>query len=133
MATAERYTFDMPWEHGYGFNQAVRVGDEVRISGQLSHDEEANFVGEGDFETQVRTTLANLDKVLDHFGATRSQIVETTVLVKHLPEHFQAICALHSEYVGAVRPATYVMGVSDLAFPQQLVEIGAVVRLDIEK
>ena len=47
-------------------------GSTVYISGQLSHDDKANFVGEGDFELQVRTSLANLDRVLEHLGPPRN-------------------------------------------------------------
>jgi 2-iminobutanoate/2-iminopropanoate deaminase len=35
----------MPWEAEYGYARAVKVGDTIYISGQLSHDEEENFVG----------------------------------------------------------------------------------------
>jgi enamine deaminase RidA (YjgF/YER057c/UK114 family) len=33
-----------PWEQSYGYSQAVRVGDTIWVSGQLSHDDEANMV-----------------------------------------------------------------------------------------
>jgi enamine deaminase RidA (YjgF/YER057c/UK114 family) len=98
----------------------------VYISGQLSHDTEANFVGEGDFEVQVRTTFGNLDRILDAFGASRTQIVQTTVYVKDLPRHFQAIERLHADYFGHHRPSSTVLGAVDLALPEQLVEIAAV-------
>ncbi|GAA1834202.1 RidA family protein [Actinomadura chokoriensis] len=129
---AKKFGFGMPWESLYGYSQAVQAGDTVYVSGQLSHDQDGNFVGVGDFELQVKTTLANLDLVLQHFGAERSQIVETTVLVRHLRDNFDAAARLHSEYLGQHRPTSTVMGVSDLALPDQLVEIGAVVRLDVE-
>ena len=81
---AKIFGFGMPWEALYGYSQAIQVGDTVRGSGQLSHDQDGNFVGAGDFELQVKTTLANLDLVLKHFGAERGQIVETRVLVWNL-------------------------------------------------
>ena len=31
--------WDMPWEDQYGYAQAVKVGDTVYVSGQLSHDD----------------------------------------------------------------------------------------------
>ncbi|MGW0117899.1 RidA family protein [Streptomyces sp. NPDC003327] len=125
------FGFGMPWEALYGYSQATQVGDTVYVSGQLSHDRHGNFVGADDFELQVRTTLENLDRVLGQFGAERSQIVETTVLVRKLRENFDTTARLHAEYFGEHRPASTVMGVSDLALPDQLVEIGALVRLDV--
>src|SRR4029453_16316912 len=35
----------MPWEDLYGYAQAIRVGDTIYVSGQLSHDDEGNAVG----------------------------------------------------------------------------------------
>ncbi|ULR53450.1 Rid family hydrolase [Streptomyces deccanensis] len=128
---AKAYGFGVPWESIYGYSQAVQVGDTVHVSGQLSHDRDGTFVGAGDFELQVRTTLENLDLVLKEFGAERGQIVETTVLVRNLRENFDTTARLHAEYFGEHRPTSTVMGVSDLALPDQLVEIGALVRLDV--
>ena len=120
------HSFGMPWEQSYGFAQAIQVGPTLYISGQLSHDMEANFVGSGDFELQVRTTFANLDRVLAAYGAGREQVVQTTVYVKDLRRHFDAVARLHAEYFGDHRPTSTVLGVVELALPQQLVEIAAV-------
>ncbi|MFJ3505400.1 Rid family hydrolase [Streptomyces sp. NPDC090135] len=124
------FGFGMPWESLYGYSQATQVGETVYVSGQLSHDRDGNFVGAGNFELQVRTTLGNLDLVLAQVGAERGQVVETTVLVKNLRDNFDMTARLHAEYFGEHRPASTVMGISDLALPDQLVEIGALVRLD---
>lgn len=52
----------------------VGAGETLSISGRLSHDSAGTFIGTGDFEPQMRTTLGNLDRVLERFGArpTRS-------------------------------------------------------------
>ena len=120
------HSFGMPWEDGYGFAQAIQVGSTLYISGQLSHDMQANFVGEGDFELQVRTTFANLDRILEAYGVRREQVVQTTVYVKDLRRYFDAIARLHAEYFGKHHPTSTVLGVVELALPQQLVEIAAV-------
>ncbi|WP_330237520.1 RidA family protein [Streptomyces sp. NBC_00525] len=130
---ARTFGFGMPWESQYGYSQAVRAGDTLYISGQVSHDEDGTFIGAGDFGLQVKTTLANLDRVLDHFGATRNQIVETTVLVSDLRANFDTAARLHAAYMGDWRPTSTVMEVTALALPDQLVEIGALVRLDLPK
>lgn len=130
MQARRSHDFGMPWERGYGFCQAMQVGSTLYISGQLSHDMQAQFVGEGDFALQVRTTFANLDRILDAYGATRNQVVQTTVYVKDLPRHFGDMARLHAEYFGEHRPTSTVLGVVDLALPQQLVEIAAIAVLE---
>ena len=124
------FVFDVPWEQGFGYSQALRSGPLLFVSGQLSHDAQARFIGEGDFELQVRTSFANLDRVLAHFGVTKERVVETTIDVRDLRKHFDALARLNREYFGAHRPASTVLGVVDLALPQQLVEIAAVAVLE---
>lgn len=126
----KKFGFDMPWEEAYGFSQAIQSGSTLYISGQLSHDMDANFVGEGDFELQVRTTFANIDRVLEAHGAQKDQIVETMVYVKNLRENFEDIARLHREYFGDHRPTSTLLGVVELAQPPQLVEISAVAILE---
>lgn len=129
--TVKSFNYQVPWEGQFGFSQAMQVGDTIYISGQLAHDADGNFVGEGDFDAQMTATFDNLDRVLAHFGASRRQVVETTVLVVGLREHFNAAAAAHARYFGDHRPTSTASGVVELALPPQLVEIGAVVRLDI--
>jgi 2-iminobutanoate/2-iminopropanoate deaminase len=126
----QTFGFGMPWEEAYGFSQALRSGSTLYISGQLSHDMDAKFVGEGDFELQVRTTFTNIDRVLEAHDAHKNQIVETTVYVKNLREHFDDIARLHREYFGDHRPTSTLLGVVDLALPPQLVEISAIAVLE---
>src|SRR5438105_5194910 len=125
--TFKSFGLGMPWEKLYGYAQAIQVGPRLYISGQRSHDMEANCVGEGDFELQVRTTFANLDRVLASYGAQKEQIIQTTVYVKDLRRYFNDIARLHAEYFGEHRPTSTVLGVVDLALPPQLVEIAAIV------
>ena len=124
--TSTSHSFGMPWEQHYGYAQSLQAGSTLYISGQLSHDMEANIVGEGDFDLQVRTTFANLDRILESYGVRRNQVVQTTVYVKDLRRHFDAIARLHAEYFSEHRPTSTVLGVVDLAEPLQLVEIAAV-------
>ncbi len=35
----ETKSFGMPWEKEYGYAQAVKVGDTIYLSGQVSHDD----------------------------------------------------------------------------------------------
>ena len=124
------YGFGMPWEDAYRFSQAILTGSTLYVSGQLSHDMDVNFVGEGDFELQVRTTFSNLDKILSHYNARKEHIVQTMVYVKNLREYFDDIVRLHGEYFGEHRPTSTLLGVAELALPPQLVEIGAIAVFD---
>lgn len=126
----QAFGFGMPWEKEHGYCQAIRSGNTLYISGQLSHDMQANFIGRGNFGLQARTTFDNLDSVLQAYGASRRQIVSTTIYLKNLREHLEEINRLHREYFGDHRPTSTLLGVADLAVPDQLVEIAAVAVLE---
>ena len=125
-SSATTYDHGVPWEEAYGVTQGYSVNGTIFISGQFSHDMAGAFVGQGDFDAQVRQTLENLDRVLAGFGVTRSNIAEMVIYLTNPREHFEPCVRLFKDYVGGHRPAGTLIGVSGLAFPEQLVEIRAV-------
>lgn len=120
------YNHGVPWEEGFSVTQGRRVGGIIYVSGQFSHDMQGEFVGEGDFEAQARKSLENLDRVLAGFDAKKSDLAEMVVYLTNPREHFEHYVRLHKEYVEDHRPAVTLIGVSGLAFPEQLIEIRAV-------
>jgi 2-iminobutanoate/2-iminopropanoate deaminase len=118
MTSGRSYSHNVSGEREFGFAQAIKVGETtIYVSGQLSHDDEGNFVHANDFDAQVKQTFANLDKALDHFGVTRNQIVQDTVFVVNLREHNKAVAAAHLEYFGEHRPTSTTVGAEALFFP----------------
>ena len=131
IANLKTFNHGVAWEDSYGYSQGVRAGDTVYVSGQLAHDAEGNLIGEGDCAAQATPTFDNLDKVLAGLGVTRNQVVETTVMIVGLRENFGAVAAAHRSYFGDHRPASNALGVVELALPGQLLEVAAIVRLDL--
>jgi 2-iminobutanoate/2-iminopropanoate deaminase len=56
----ETKSLGMSWEKENGYVQAVKVGDTIYVSGQVSHDDRGNIVGLGDMEAQMRQAYANI-------------------------------------------------------------------------
>ena len=125
----EHFGFGVPWEDLANYSQAVRAGDLLFISGQLSHDMDGNFLKERDVEAQADVALANLDLVLRRFGAERMDIAEINVFLIDLRSNFAPAMAACKRYFGEHRPASNVFGVAALALPEQLIEIAATVVL----
>lgn len=130
MAQVTVYDHGVPWELAHGMTQGYRVNGMIYISGQFSHDATGGFVGEGDFEAQLRQTFDNLDRVLTGFAVGRSNIAELTIYLANPKQDFEAFAKLYKVYIGDHRPAATVVGVAGLAFPPQLVEIRAVAHTD---
>ncbi|MGD6817803.1 RidA family protein [Metabacillus sp. 84] len=127
MATVKTYNHNL-WDHG--ISQGYNVNDTIYISGQFSHNNEGNFVGEGNIEAQTLQTLKNLDRVLEGFGVTKSNLAYVEIFLTNPQEHFEPVLERFKEYIGEHRPAGSCIGVTYLAFPEQLIEISAVAHTD---
>lgn len=125
------------WERTYGYVQAIQVNDTIYLSGQLSHDNDGNFVAPADLddegrpidysqmENQLRQTYVNAKKLLAEFGVTLNEVVEESVFVLDLPSGFAAASRVRKEMYGTDLPqcASSIYGISALAQPVQLVEV----------
>jgi 2-iminobutanoate/2-iminopropanoate deaminase len=126
----ETKSLDMPWEKEYGYAQAVKVGETIYLSGQVSHDEEGNIVGLRDMETQMRQTYANIQKVLAQYGATMDNIVDEVLFVTDMDSAFAAAVKCRRE-VFSTTPvvASTIVQIQRLAFPELMIEIKCVAKL----
>lgn len=129
MSTLDVFHHGFPAEDEFGYAQAIRSGALVHVSGQLAFDATGAFAHADDFPAQLRQTHANLDRVLDHYGATRNQVVSQTLYVVDLRRHATAMAHGNRSHFGAHHPASTAVGVTELTFPGQLVEISAVVDM----
>ncbi|MFE9817794.1 RidA family protein [Streptomyces sp. NPDC005773] len=127
MATIDVFSYDVPAESDFGYSQAIRSGELVHVSGQLAFDEAGEFLHPGDFTAQLKQTYANMDRILDHYGATRRQIVSQTLYLVNLRQNAAATMDGNLRYFGDHRPASTVLGITELTLPGQLVEISFVI------
>lgn len=126
MTAIDSYSHTVSGEDEFGFAQAIKVGETIYVSGQLSHDEEGNFLHPGDFDAQLQQSYKNFEKVLAHYGATRNQVVSENQFIVDLPKYNTAMAAANLAYFGNHRPTSSTVGVASLFFPGQLVEISFV-------
>jgi 2-iminobutanoate/2-iminopropanoate deaminase len=126
----ETKSLGMPWEKEYGYSQAVKVGDTIYLSGQVSHDDNGNIVGPGDMEAQMRQAYANVEKVLALYGATLDNIVDEVLLVRDIEAAFAARVKWRQQVFrrDALWASTLVQ-IQRLAFPELLIEIKCIAKL----
>ncbi|WP_411147639.1 RidA family protein [Streptomyces sp. A30] len=127
MATIDAFNHNVPAESDFGYSQAIRSGELIHISGQLAFDEAGEFLHAGDFTAQLKQTYANTAKVLEHYGVTRNQVVSQTLYVVNLRQNAAATAEGNLAYFGDHRPASTVLGVTELTLPGQVIEISFVV------
>ena len=126
----ETRNFGMPWEKEYGYAQAVKVGDTIYVSGQVSHDDMGNIVGQGDMEAQMRQAYVNIRKVLAQYGATMDNIVDETLFVTDMNSAFAAAVKCRDDvFFGAPVVASTIVQIQRLAFPELMIEIKCVAKV----
>jgi enamine deaminase RidA (YjgF/YER057c/UK114 family) len=125
------FNYNVPAESDFGYSQAIKSGELIHVSGQLSFGEAGEFLHAGDFAAQLKQTYANMDKVLDHYGSTRNQVVSQTLYVVNLRQNAAATAEGNLEYFGNHRPASTVLGVPELTLPGQVIEISCVIDMKL--
>jgi 2-iminobutanoate/2-iminopropanoate deaminase len=126
----EAKSLGMPWEKEYGYAQAVKVGDIIYLSGQVSHDDTGNIVGPGDMETQMRQAYANVRKVLAQYSATMDNIVDEILFVTDMESAFQAAVKCRKDiFSGPPVVSSTIVQIQRLAFPELLIEIKCVAKV----
>jgi 2-iminobutanoate/2-iminopropanoate deaminase len=98
---------------GAPYSQAIRAGEFVFVSGQLSlrpdHDE---IVGDS-IEEQTEQVFANLRAILEAAGSSLERLVKTTVYLADLGD-FAGMNEVYARHVGEVPPARATIEVSAL-------------------
>ena len=109
------------------YHYAQRVGNQLFVAGQVPHDLHGNVVGLDDPGAQALQCLSNLNTVLAVHGFSTSDVRQLVVYVvgeqANLSAAWQAVADFFS---GQVPPAT-LLGVANLGYVGQLVEVNATV------
>ena len=117
------------WQDAFGFVQAHEVSDGRRIlhcAGQTSVDDDGNPLYPADMAAQANRALDNLETVLQEAGMSLENVVRLNYYTTDVDAFLQAAADVQPRLAKAgCKPASTLLGVQRLAFPELLVEIEA--------
>lgn len=109
-------------EKAYGYTHAVKIGNDIKISGAVSMDDNGNPTAIGNYEQQMKNCYADLDKILKHYGCTFDDVVVENVFTTNMPK-FLEVAAYRSQIYKKQFPTGSWLGVKELAIPEFMIEI----------
>lgn len=120
--TAEYFLLRPETEKMFGYSHAVRLGDDIKISGAVSMDDAGNPTAKGDLLQQMKNCYSDLDKVLKHYGCTFDDVVVENIFTTNMPK-FLEISGYRNEIYKKQFPTGSWLGVKELALPDFMIEI----------
>lgn len=109
-------------EKAYGYTHAVKIGNDIKISGAVSMDDAGNPTAIGDLEQQMKNCYADLEKILTYYGCTFDDVVAENIFTTNMPLMLEK-SAYRSEIYKNHFPTGSWLGVKELALPEFMIEI----------
>ena len=109
-------------EKAYGYSHAVKIGNDIKISGAVSMDNDGNPTAVGDFEQQMKNCYSDLDKILKHYGCTFDDVVVENVFTTNMSLFLEHAAYRNTIYTKQFPTGSW-LGVKELALPEFMIEI----------
>ncbi|MSO87563.1 MAG: RidA family protein [Acidimicrobiia bacterium] len=120
MSDRQRISSGSPYEQTVGYSRALRVGDQVMVSGTAPQWPDGNV--DPDPGAQARRCFEIIGGALEEAAASLADVVSTRVFLVDAAD-FDPISAVHGQVFGDVRPANTTVVVAALLDPRWKVEI----------
>ncbi|MFC7524780.1 RidA family protein [Parapedobacter sp. GCM10030251] len=95
------------------YNQAIKAGNTLYVSGQIALSPETGALVQGTVEEETRQVLKNLEAVLAAAAYSFADVVKTTIFLRDMGD-FGAVNAVYAEYFTEQAPARETVAVAGL-------------------
>lgn len=118
------YSSGAVWENVVGYSRAVKVNNQVEVTGTVAVDDDNNPVGIGDAYAQTIFVIQKIEKSLHALGASLKDVVRTRMFVTDI-SRWEEFGKAHGAFFKDIKPCTTMVEVCKLIGPDFLVEIEA--------
>ena len=120
--TPEYFNLRPALEHEYGYTHAVKIGNDLKISGAVSMDDSGKLIAPGNLEQQMKNCYSDLGKILKHYGYNFDDVYAENIYTTDMPAMEKALGFRSTIYTKHFPTGTW-LEVKGLAVPGQLIEI----------
>lgn len=120
--TPEYFQLRPKVEKEYGYTHAVKIGNDIKISGAVSMDDSGVLTTPGNLDQQMKNCYSDLEKILQHYGYSFDDVVEENVFTTNMQEFIKVSTYRNSIYKKQFPTGTW-LEVKGLALQGQLIEI----------
>ncbi|HEX9651144.1 MAG TPA: RidA family protein [Cyclobacteriaceae bacterium] len=111
------------WEEIVGYSRAVRIGNQIEVSGTVSLKDGVPFANGNAYKQTVRI-LEIIRDAIEKAGGKLENVIRTRIFVTDISK-WEEIGRAHGEFFSTIKPATSMVEVSKLIGDDYLLEIEA--------
>jgi 2-iminobutanoate/2-iminopropanoate deaminase len=123
------------WKAHNKYSAGFKVSDGglVILSGKGAVDADGNIIAIGDMVEQTRWVMDMLGHMLEMGGASMNDVIKSVIYTTNVKYFFEEAWPVYASYFEDDYPAATLLGVTELAFPELLVEIDLTAFVPNEK
>ena len=111
-----------PWEDSFGYSRAVKVDNNVYVSGTTAFNDNGTITGVNNMYQQTKQVYKNIEQALLQANSSLDKVIRVRIFVTDI-SLWQEVGKAHHELFKNIKPAATLVEVTKLLTPEMLVEI----------